>query len=61
MKVKIAQYIDVEVPANATEDEIYKIIDNELSPNGQTRKNMDFVIESINDDTDHPLVDEIVG
>lgn len=60
MKVKIAQIIDVDVPANASNDEIFKLIDEELAPEGKLRYNLDFVIESI-DDEDHLLVGETVG
>jgi len=59
MKIKISQIIDVDVPDNATEDETYDLINNFFS--SVNRKNLDFVIESVDDDSDHPLVDEIVG
>lgn len=60
MKIKISQYIDVEIPVSPTEDEQWKAIDSFLSDE-TNRKNLDFVIESVDDDTNHSLVDEIVG
>ena len=48
MKIKISQIIDIDVPEN-------------LSGHTQFKDNLDFVIESIDDDDNHPLVDEMVG
>lgn len=58
MKIKIAQFINVDVPDNSSEDEIFNLIDAAVN---RTKNNLDFCIESIDDDTDHPLVDEMVG
>lgn len=60
MKIKIAQYIDVDVPDTATDDEIYEAANKLLEGHTQFKDNLDFVIESVNDNY-HPLVDEIVG
>lgn len=58
MKIKIAQFIDVDVPDNSTEDETFSLIDAAVN---RAKNNLDFCIESIDDDTNHPLVDEMVG
>jgi hypothetical protein len=66
MRIKIAQYIDVDVPPGSTPDEAWELINAELAPGGDLRKNLDFVIESVtggdgDDNYDHPLVDETIG
>lgn len=66
MRIKIAQYIDVDVPPGSTPDEAWELINAELAPDGDLRKNLDFVIEAVadgdvDDNCDHPLVYEIVG
>lgn len=66
MRIKIAQYIDVDVPPGSTPDEAWELINTALAPDGSLRRNLDFVIESVADgdseyDYDHPLVDDIVG
>jgi hypothetical protein len=61
IKVKISQFVDIPVTDNASEDETYRAVDNYLAPMSVNRRNLDFVVESVNDDFDHFLVDEIVG
>ncbi len=57
MKLKIATYIEVDVPEGVDADTTYNIIRDEVKKN---RSTYDFVIEEIDDDINHELIDEIV-
>lgn len=60
-RIKIAQHIDVEVPGIANSDTIFEAANTLLNGHTQFKDNLDFVIEEVNGDSDHPLVNEMVG
>lgn len=57
MRLKIATYIDVPVSADANIDEAYLAIEADILKN---RDSYEFVIEEVDGDLDHELVDEVV-
>ncbi len=61
MKIKVSQYLDIDIPAGATEDQMYDLIDKAVIEGSRWRKETDFCIDEVNDDFDHPLVGEMVG
>lgn len=57
MRIKIATYIEVGVSPNESADTQYEAIEKEVLEN---RANYEFVIEEVNGESDHELVDEVV-
>jgi hypothetical protein len=57
MRLKIACYVEIEVPENATNDQIYNTAHDVILEN---RSTYEFVIEEVDGNQDHELVDEVV-
>jgi len=61
MRIKISQIIDIDVSPEANQEELWQKVNETLAPESHIRRNLDFVVESVDGDDTHPLVDEMVG
>ncbi len=57
MRIKLACYIEVDIPENATDDQTYSLIEADVLKN---RDSYEFVIEEVDGNADDPLVDEVL-